>query len=83
MKLFKKKYERSEWFEGLLEAEKLYAEGYHYHKNDGVHIWFESNSLNDWNEEFGLIHSYEVYKVSDPQYIGVMDYLSYREEFLR
>lgn len=28
MKLFKKKYKRSEWFEGLLEAEELYKEGF-------------------------------------------------------
>lgn len=28
MKLFKKKYKRSAWFEGLLEAEKLFKEGF-------------------------------------------------------
>lgn len=83
MNLFKKKYKRSEWFKGLLEAEKLYADGYHYHKNDGIHLWFKSNSLSDWSDESGLIHSYVAYKVSDPRCIGVTDYLSYREEYLK
>lgn len=83
MKLFKKKYQRSEWYSGLLGAEKLFKEGYHYHKNDGVHIWFKSKSLSDWSEDFGLIHSYTAYKVSDPKCVGIMDYLSYREECLK
>ena len=83
MNLFKKKYKRSEWFEGLLAAEKLYDDDFYYHKNDGVHIWFKSKNLSDWSEDFGLIHSYTAYKVSDPKCVGIMDYLSYREEYLK
>ena len=83
MKLFKKKYERSEWFKGLLEAEKLYTDDFHYHKNDGIHIWFKSKSLSDWSEDFGLIHSYVSYEISDPKCIGIMGYLRYREEYLK
>lgn len=83
MNLFKKKHERAAWFEGLLEAEKLYSDGYHYHKNDGIHLWFKSKSLTDWHDILGAIPSYAAYKVSDPRCIGIMDYLSYREECLK
>lgn len=80
MNLFKKKYKKSKWFEGLLEAEKLYAEGYHYHKNDGIHMWFR---LTDWHETLGDLPKYIRYRVSDPRCIGIMDYLGYREEYLK
>ena len=83
MNLFKKKYERSEWYQGLLAAEQLYSEDFTYHKNDGIHIWFRSKSLTDWHETLGAIPSYVAYKVSDPKCIGIMDYLSYREEYLK
>lgn len=79
----KKKYERSEWYKGLLECEKLIQEGYQYHKDDGVHMWFKSKTLNDWSEELGLIHSYVAYKVNDPRCIGIMEYLSHREKYLK
>jgi len=83
MNLFKKKYKRSEWFEGLIAAEQLYSEDFTYHKNDGIHIWFKSKNLTDWHETVGAIPSYVAYKVSDPRCIGIMDYLSYREEYLK
>jgi hypothetical protein len=83
MNLFKKKYQKSEWFEGLLDAEKLYHEGFEYHKNDGIHMWFRSKNLIDWHETLGAIPSYVAYKVSDPRCIGIADYLSYKEEYLK
>ena len=83
MNLFKKKYVRSEWMKGLLEAEKLFQENYTYHKNDGIHIWFKSKNLTDWHETLGAIPSYIAYKVEDPRCIGITDYLSYREEYLK
>ena len=83
MSLFKKKYVMSEWMKGLLEAEKLYAEDFTYHKNDGYYLWFKSKNLDDWHETLGAIHSYVAYKVGDPRCVGVMDYINYREEYLK
>ena len=38
--MFKKKYKKSEWFKGLLEAEQLYKEGYRYTCHTGLEVWF-------------------------------------------
>lgn len=34
------KYKRSAWFQGLLEAEELYKEGYEYSSHTGLNLWF-------------------------------------------
>ena len=38
--MFKKKNKRSEWFQGLLQAEELYKEGYEYSFHTGLTLWF-------------------------------------------
>ena len=38
--MFKKKNKRSKWFQGLLEAEELYKEGYEYSFHTGLTLWF-------------------------------------------
>lgn len=70
MNLFKKKYKRSEWFEGLLEAEKLFQDGYVYDRSTSNYLYFQKLPYNT----IGIPNK-------GMRAIGVMDYLNHREEY--
>lgn len=73
--IFKKKYIRSEWFEGLLEAEEFIRDGYDVDKtlSKGCsHIWFTKES-----ESFGI-----PLKLGERS-LGVFDYLDHLENKLK
>ena len=73
MNVFKRKYKRSQWMEGLLECENLLQEGYEYLKNDGVHVWFDHKDV--------IKFAIPVRQIQ--RCIGIMDYLQYYENNLK
>lgn len=78
--IFKKKYTRSEWMEGLLEAEQLIQKGFSYHKNDGCHIWFINRDKLDFCYNQGFTSTTIGVPVARTQRcVGVMDYLEHIE----
>ena len=47
--IFKKKYKRSEWMEGLLAGERLVAYGYRMnHKDDQPLVFYKKDGSSDW-----------------------------------
>lgn len=74
--IFKKKYVRSEWMEGLLEAEQLIKNGYVFQQpwsTDNVHAWFYKQE----DERFIGIKTKEC-----DRYLGVLDYVEYHKNTL-
>lgn len=68
---FKRKYKKSEWFKGLLEAEELYKDGYSY-------TWHAV-----WHAEFGVWFSKEDSTVGVgplDRKVGALDYVKYFED---
>jgi hypothetical protein len=67
--VFKKKNKRSEWFQGLLEAEELYKEGYVYSFHSGPTVFFRGENCHGMKEAI----SGSFYKR-----LGVMQYVIHR-----
>lgn len=67
--VFKRKYKRSEWFEGLLFAESCIQDGMAY--DDDLMFWNKDKS-----EAFGFVQS----KIEENW--GIYDYIVYYEENL-
>jgi hypothetical protein len=68
-------YKRSDWFNGLLEAERLIKDGWHLHSHDYLRVEFKY-------KEGGTIafHSLAKYTDGDAFTKGCMDYIDFIEE---
>lgn len=75
MKLFKRKYKRSAWFEGLLEAERMYNDGY-------VHRGVDRNLDYFW---YKLEDSYVGFVIqgNHNRMFGAQAYINHYEKFLK
>ena len=67
--MFKRKYKKSEWFKGLLEAEELYEQGFEFSYKAAWIVWFGSED-----------HSVGIKCDKSPRCDGVLDYVEYRME---
>lgn len=78
MKLFKKKYKRSEWFEGLLLAEKLIQEGYQVNSTWDEPLWFTKLD-EDCGAKMICTIRYDLSGKRD----GAIDYIEHYQKYLQ
>ena len=74
--LFKKKYERSGWFEGLLQAEELIKDGYTTGSTLDEPLWFTKIF------ECGSKSQYTLGYSLDGRKDGAIDYIEYKRDVL-
>lgn len=70
--IFKKKYVRSEWFEGLLEAEEFIKDGYIFNQKGG-YMWFTTQ-----HSSIGVPVSANMQRI-----LGIRNYMDYYENKLK